>query len=297
MCLREAKACKRPELTRPPRTRVTSASLRGCGSGAWSQMRTRLPLLLLAFALLGLMTPLAGCGHRPEIPTASSTSPTGNGPTPSGAGSRIVEFASEDGLTISGRLFGSGPSGVVLAHMYPADQTSWWGTAEQLAGEGYLVLTFDFRGYGKSEGEREISRIDRDVSGAISFLRGAGATQLVLIGASMGGTACLKAADRAQLLSSIRLAGVVTLSAPVEFKGLSAAEAVPRLVIPLLFVAAQEDAGAEGARRLSELASGQADLRILPGSEHGTQLLEGAHKETVYRLLTDFLSRNLPQTP
>jgi pimeloyl-ACP methyl ester carboxylesterase len=246
---------------------------------------------------LGGTIPLLACGESSQPPTAA-----GNG-FPSGetatgvVGSRAVKFASEDGLTLSGRLFGSGSSAVVLAHMYPADQTSWWSTAERLADEGYLVLTFDFRGYGESEGERDIARIDRDVTGAVSFLRTAGATQLILVGASMGGTACLKAAEQAQLLSSIRLAGVVTLSAPVEFKGLSAAEAVPRLSIPLLFIAAQEDVGAEGARQLNELASGAAELRILPGSEHGTRLLEGAQKEAVYRLLMDFLSKNFRQEP
>ncbi len=65
-----------------------------------------------------------------------------------------VSFATDDGVTLGGHLFGKGTSGVILAHMYPADQTSWYPTAERLAQEGFLVLTFDFRGYSDSEGSR-----------------------------------------------------------------------------------------------------------------------------------------------
>jgi pimeloyl-ACP methyl ester carboxylesterase len=86
---------------------------------------------------------------------------------------------------------------------------------------------------------------------------------------------------------------VATLSAPVEFRGLSAAEAVPNLVVPLLFIAAEEDAGAAGARELQELAGGKGTLVMVPGDDHGTDLLNGAEGETVYASLLDFLARCL----
>ena len=129
--------------------------------------------------------------------------------------------------------------------MYPADQTSWTAIAEKLAQEGYLVLTFDFRGYGESGGSTRTSRTSTVTSSRrLNYLRSAGASDIVLVGASMGGTASLIAATTLQAMSSLRLAGVVTLSAPVEFQGLSAADSVPDLVVPLLFVAAEDDAGA-----------------------------------------------------
>jgi pimeloyl-ACP methyl ester carboxylesterase len=68
--------------------------------------------------------------------------------------------------------------------MYPADQSSWYATAERLAQEGYLVLTFDFRGYGDSGGEKQIDLIDGDVGAAITAIRGEGAAEVVLAGAS-----------------------------------------------------------------------------------------------------------------
>ena len=98
------------------------------------------------------------------------------------AGSTAVSFDSADGVHLEGRLFGRGNSiGVVLSHMLPADQSSWWDFAQILADSGYLALTFDFRGYcpggnaGCSKGERDISRIWQDVLGAVDFIRSQGA--------------------------------------------------------------------------------------------------------------------------
>lgn len=225
--------------------------------------------------------------------------------TSAGEGSRPVTFATEDGVTLGGRLFGSGSAGVILAHMYPADQTSWFATADRLAQKGYLVLTFDFRGYGGSEGNKDIDRLDEDVSAAIAAINLAGAAEAVLVGASMGGTACLvgaQANNLRRILSSqcpapgIPVTGVVTLSAPVEFKGLSAEEAVPGAMFPARFIAAEGDAGAAGARRLQELSEGSGELYLVPGDDHGTDLLNGRAADQVWSLLVDFLDDHLDPT-
>ena len=210
------------------------------------------------------------------------------------AGSTTLSFGTEDGVTLGGHLFGSGEVGVILCHMYPADQTSWYASAARLAGEGYRVLTFDFRGYGESEGTRDIQHLDKDVSAAIRAFSAAGVEHLVLMGASMGGTAALIAVEPWQTISHLQVAGVVTLSAPVAFRGLSAAEAVPRLVVPMLFIAAEDDAGADGARELQQLSGGKGDLHIVPGGEHGTDMLDGPAAAEVWSLLQDFLREALP---
>ena len=44
-----------------------------------------------------------------------------------------MSFTTDDGVTLNGHLFGSGGAGIILAHMYPADQTSWIPTAQRLA--------------------------------------------------------------------------------------------------------------------------------------------------------------------
>jgi pimeloyl-ACP methyl ester carboxylesterase len=244
-------------------------------------------VLALAALLIGVL--LVGCGT-----TSGSAASRGPDTTAApGATGRAVTFTTEDGVTLGGHVFGSGPSGIVLAHMYPADQTSWFSTAQRLAQAGYLVLTFDFRGYGESGGTKQIGLIDRDVMAAVVQIRKEGAGSVVLAGASMGGTAALIAGGRAQTMSSIRLAGIATLSAPVEFQGLSAAAIVPGLIVPLLFIAAENDAGAAGARQLEQLSAGKGELQILPGSDHGTNLLTGAQSAKVYQLLLDFIRMSL----
>ena len=86
-----------------------------------------------------------------------------------------ITFEASDGVTLDGRLFGpdEGSAGVVLAHMFPSDQSAWFAFADRLGQRGYRVLTFNFRGYcpggdaGCSQGEKSIPAIWQDVEGAI----------------------------------------------------------------------------------------------------------------------------------
>lgn len=199
-----------------------------------------------------------------------------------------VRFTSTDGVQLGGHIFGSGSAGVVLAHMYPADQTSWFDTATQLAARGYLVLTFDFRGYGESAGKKQIDQIDKDLEAAVQEIQTRGASSVALVGASMGGTVSLIVAART------KVAAVATLSAPVEFRGLSARQAVAAITVPKLFLAAEKDAGAASAVELDRLASPPKELELFPGSDHGTNMLTGSSAEAVRKRLFDFLAGTLP---
>ena len=149
-----------------------------------------------------------------------------------GGGATKVSFNTEDGIQLSGHLFGSGEVGVVLSHMRPADQESWWPFARVLKDKGYQVIAYDFRGYRDSLGEVDLDNIDKDVQAAVDFLRSKGVSKVFLIGASMGGTASLKVAS----LEDVD--GVVTLSAPSMSEGLDAREDVTVISAPKLFMAA-----------------------------------------------------------
>jgi uncharacterized protein len=199
---------------------------------------------------------------------------------------RVVRFRTDDGIELSGELRGSGPTGVVLAHMFPTDRTSWADLGSLLADRGYRSLAFDFRGYGGSDGEREIPEIWRDVLAAIDAMRDRGTRRIVLIGASMGGTASLIAAARTEVQ------GVITLSAAGTFMGLSAPPEVLQAVDePKLFIAAQGDGSAAAtAQTFYDTASGAKRLEIVTGADHGTDLLEGQQGEAVRGLILDFLS-------
>jgi uncharacterized protein len=214
-----------------------------------------------------LLLTLAACGSSEDVTT------------------RMARFATADGVELVGDVRGRGDAGVVLAHMYPTDRTSWSEFAELLAQEGFLTLAMDFRGFGDSGGSRDISQLWQDVLAGADELRRRGARRVVVIGASMGGTAALVAASRAEL------DGVVTLSAPSTFMGIAApAEVVAAVDEPKLFVAAQGDGQAAlTAQSLYTTASGAKRVEIVTGSDHGTDLLEGTQAEVVRMRLLAFV--------
>jgi pimeloyl-ACP methyl ester carboxylesterase len=220
---------------------------------------------VLAGCLLALAMP--ACSARPASPV------------------RTIHFTTEDGVTLAGDLRGSGPVGVVLAHMFPADRTSWGEFASLLADEGYRALNFDFRGFGDSGGTQTIPELWRDVLAAAAELRARGARRVVVVGASMGGTAALLAASRAEF------DGVVTLSAPSTFNDLSAPpEVVQAVDEPKLFIAALgDDQAAATAQAFYTEASGAKRVEIVTGDEHGTNLLSGAQAEVVRMVILTFL--------
>jgi pimeloyl-ACP methyl ester carboxylesterase len=246
---------------------------------ATALVRVRPIWLVVAFAVV-----LPACGDGNENADAS--------------GSRAVSFESSDGVTLEGRLFGQGGTGVVLAHMRPADQRSWYAFARRLADQGYLVLTFDFRGYcpggegGCSSGELEISELWQDVRGATDLIRSEGATSVALIGASMGGTASLVAAAQEGTDAEV----VVTLSAPISIEGLVADPVLLQQVgANKLFIAGVGDApAANDAEELYATSPPPKRVEIVPADDHGTDLLTGPQGEVVRRTIETYLAQFAP---
>jgi pimeloyl-ACP methyl ester carboxylesterase len=172
-----------------------------------------------------------------------------------------VDFPSADGAQLQGLLLiGRGPVGVVLAHESEADLCEWKPYAYALFHEGYRVLAFNFSDH-----------LDRDVVGAVAELRARGSKEIVLIGASMGGTAVLAAA--AEVTPPV--SAVVSLSGPRDFDGVDALAAVPRLGMPVLFVAGSEDSPfANDARAMyaATTAPGR-QLLVVQSGGHGIELM------------------------
>ena len=230
---------------------------------------TATTLSFLALALL-----LAGC---------TSDSGPGEGAVP-------VSFTTQDGVLLSGHLFGEGDVGVVLSHMKPADQESWWSFAQVLQDRGYTALAYDFRGYGDSDGERELDLLDRDVRAAVAFLKDRGASRVFLIGASMGGTASLKIAAQEDV------AGVITLSAPTIFEGIDVRDDLLAISAPKLFIAARSDTNGFYARSVDyfdQMASDPKEAQKVDGDDHGTDMLSGDSGPRVQGLMVDFLRRQV----
>ena len=180
-----------------------------------------------------------------------------------------VTFKTEDGIDIGGNIFGTGKKWVILSHMYPTDQTSWFDFARELADKGYIVLTYDFRGYGKSGGSQDIPNIYKDLEAALNFVKQYDTEKIFLIGASMGGTASLIVASKEEV------DGVVSFSSAMEFRGLSAEGTVQDIECPKLFMASQGDGdAADVANKFYEDSSTPKYMTILNGSLHGTFVFE-----------------------
>ena len=256
----------------------------------------------LAAAVAGLTTAIAWAGACSDadtpsavtIPAEAATPAEATTPAEAATSSERVMFSTGDGLVLEGTVFvpsdagRAAPASVVLLHMFPSDQTSWRAFAETLAGKGFLALTVNFRGYGASGGTKDIALIDRDVEAAVDFLRGRGEERIVLVGASMGGTAAMVVGARREAI-----VGVAALSAPPEFGGLDAKDAVGKLTAPTLFIAARDDgSAADSAQRFAEAAvaaGSDASTQLLPGREHGTQLLGADDGDEVTRRLLEFI--------
>ena len=129
-----------------------------------------------------------------------------------------VRLRSADGTAlVASYLFGPSDAcgAVVLAHGFAASRIkpAYARLAEALS-ERVDVLSLDLRGHGASGGRSTLGdREHLDVAAATAWLRAWGQDRIVLVGASMGGTAVLHAASRA-----VVAAGVVTISAPAWFR-------------------------------------------------------------------------------
>ncbi len=195
-----------------------------------------------------------------------------------------VEFSATDGTVLRGRHYGIGDLTVVLAHMLPSDQESWAEFAGTLNANGYAAFSFNFRGFSPSEGDKDIDQIDKDLEGALEYLEGQGIENVVIIGASMGGTAAIKVAAHRDVL------GLVAISAPLEIQGFSAEEDVAQVTAAKLFLAAEDDPSAQrSAGVFYDAARSPRLLEVFIGSEHGTDLLYGQHAVAIQDRIIGFL--------
>jgi pimeloyl-ACP methyl ester carboxylesterase len=238
---------------------------------------------ILAAITLTALTFVPACGaSTPSIDPGPSTA---------------VTFETADGVALAGRLFGSGSAtaGVVLAHMLPADQSSWFPFAERLAGQGFRVLTFDFRGYcpggdaGCSEGTKQIDAAPTDLRAAVAFLRAGGVQRVGIAGASMGGTAALLVASD----DPEGIPALVMLSAPQVLSGLAVGPPELETVTGAkLYIAGLGDpAGAAAAAdALAAISPQPSNEEIVPVDEHGTDLLTSSHGEQVQALIEQWFT-------
>lgn len=229
--------------------------------GAPGRGRVRGWLQLSAWLGLVAAAGAAGCGAPAQHP-ATTRSPAASAPTaaatpapaatatatraPVGAADWYCLSASERQamflLRGPGRdhlvalSIGTGRVAVILAHQSSGSLCQWWPYARSLAVR-FRVVAFDFDGLGASlPGD---GNYPGEVAAAAQWARDHGARQIVLMGASMGGTAVMVAAARL----GGAISGVIDLSGPADFAGMNALGAARRVHVPALFGYGRLDLG------------------------------------------------------
>lgn len=244
------------------------------------------PILLVAILLLVICSACGSSETAPPTQTATST-PLGD----------KVTFTTEDGVRLAGTLFGEGEPAVILAHQGTAgaDQTTWRTFARVLAEHGYATLTFDFRGIGRSSGIANRNKLDLDLAAAVQFMRDQGHKRIVCIGASMGGTTCIRRA-----LDGEEFEGLVTLSS-ATITGVDTGievseEELGSLTLPTLFITAEGDSDlvVTDTTHMYESSPEPKALYLLPGRAHGAYLFNTDAGDELTTILLEFL-KNLPE--
>ncbi len=235
-----------------------------------------------------------------------------------------------DGLKIYGEIFIPGHikkpyPGLIICHGLPGkvrspDDQGYPHLASYFCQEGFLVLIFNFRGTGSSEGNFDILGWTRDLERASEFIRaypGVDPTRILLMGFSAGAAVSIYVAAKHQ-----EIKGIISCGAPAKFaelkteKGREEFLAYARevglikevhfppsladwtkgfMVItpskwislipprPVLIIHAEDDEVVEvnHARELYNQVQGKADLLILPQGGHRLRLNEAAMRKAI----------------
>ena len=220
-------------------TTTTSAVAAGAAGtaevmGPSARRRRMIPLLVLASTAAST----AGCSGGSKGADASLTqsisaiciSPG------SSAAKQIVHYSAADGVEVEAyvsspaagkRVRSSGTVGIVIVHQSDqdlCDSASW---ATTFSGLGYLAIAPTV------DGDEQVG----EVEASVKYLRQHGAKQVVLLGASMGGTAVLQTA--VELKPPVQ--AVVSVSGPSAYFAMDALSAVPKLTVPVFYSAGELD--------------------------------------------------------
>jgi len=208
------------------------------------------------------------------------------GVAPAAKPAGLVTFPAEDGVPVTGRIYGRGPRGVVLIPGGHGVGETWHMQGERLARAGFHVLAMDYRGRGlASNVAPDDEKAHLDVIGAGRDLRARGARSIALVGASWGGWAAGTAA-----VGAPGLADRIALLAHSPF------DHPERLGGRKLFILGREDRVGSGKLRLDEIrqqydrAPAPKQLVLLDGAAHAQFLFLTDQGPRLSREILRFLS-------
>jgi hypothetical protein len=259
--------------------------------------------ILLALVALAMLT---GCGEgsvSSTTPTASSTRST-SATTRSGRATRAppalygcrAKGARWSSLTVGrgasrlqAAVLGDGPVGVALANDSGNQPCDWVSFADALADRGLRVATFSYASVGNPS----------EVKAVAGALRAQGARRVIAIGASVGGRAVVELAA----MRSPGVDAVASLSAERQI-GASYPDILPdarHVHLPSLYVGSRKDGytlfGKETVQLHDATPARIDELLLVPGSDHGVDLLAGPNGKRVRAAIFGFISRTVDVRP
>ncbi|HEY8860857.1 MAG TPA: alpha/beta fold hydrolase [Candidatus Limnocylindria bacterium] len=195
-----------------------------------------------------------------------------------------VELASE-GETLKADLYGALPAAraAILCHGQSWDASGWRDIAPRFVARGVPALAINFRGYGASTGKTGKWTTVTDLAAAKAWLKQAGAKEIALVGASMGGHAVLGSSFERDVES------LVSISAPVE----PVEDALSKKVSGRkLFICANEDSmgAAPHVLRTFDLCDTPKTLLMFGATEHSIGMFHAPYGGEVIAAILDFVT-------
>jgi len=212
-----------------------------------------------------------------------------------------VDINAPDGVSLKGTYFSAGRSGpaMLLLHQCNMDRHAWDGLAEDLAGNGFQVLTVDFRGFGESGGGKFTDQAQRraamqkwpgDVDAAFAYLtkqKGVDQSRIAVGGASCGVTQSSDLAARHHEIRALLLLSGMASDAAKAYLASNAS-------LPVFGAASEGDTGA--AKGIQEAVAASKDpksvVKIYAGTEHGVPMF--AKNPGLEPMIVAWLKAQLP---
>ena len=187
--------------------------------------------------------------------------------------------------TVQADLYGTLPAqrAAILCHGQSWDATGWRDIAPQFAARGVPALALNFRGYDGSTGTTTPASTVADLAAAKAWLKRSGATEIALVGASMGGHAVLASSFERDVEC------VVSVSAPVQ----AVDDALSRKVSGRkLFICANEDTmgAAPHVLHTFELCEAPKTLLMFGAKEHSIGMFHAPYGPEVIAAMLDFVT-------
>ncbi len=194
-----------------------------------------------------------------------------------------------DGVGLAATVFGKGDRVVILAEMAASDQDIWRPITDAAPSLPFTLVTFDFRGQGRSGGVRNLLPFDevvtrRDMEAVYGLLRRRGYRSITCIGASIGGTGCYLIARKPAIAGLGILASAPPSGATVDY--------LHGLRYPKLFAVAKADTDLVwGVEHMAQGAPEPKTLVEFDGSAHAANIFRTSDGPRLRDALLAFLRR------